>query len=259
MDLRQVEVEGMRHAYREMGEGPPLVFLHGVLPDSRFWEPQLHDLSDSFRVIAWDAPGVGGSEDPEQSIGIDGYAGALAAFLEVIDAVPATIVGLSWGGILTLEFYRRHSDQVRSLVLADTYAGWKGSLSATEYEARRDAALAQLERGGIPDEIPGAVHPDARAEAHRIIADMPAEARPAGFEAMARAMLDGDSSDVLGRVSVPTLLIWGGADERSTLDVAHAFKTAIPDSQLAVIPGAGHVSSLEHPAAFNRAIRDFLA
>ena len=258
MEQRHVQVEEMRHGYRESGTGPALVFVHGVLADSRFWEPQLEDLGDSFRVIAWDALGVGGSEDPEPSFGIDGYAGALAAFMEAIDAAPATVIGLSWGGILALELYRRHADLVASLVLADTYAGWKGSLDDAEYESRRAAALEQLESGELPGGIPGVVHPDARPEAYRVLADMLADARPAGFGAMARAMLDVDASDVLEQITVPTLLIWGEADRRSTLDVAHDFRTAIADSQLAVIPGAGHVSSLEHPAAFDRAIRDFL-
>lgn len=257
MDLQHADVDGATHGFREAGSGAPLVFLHGILADSRFWHPQLEGLSDSHRVIAWDAPGAGGSDDPAPSFGIGGYADSLSRFLQVIDAEPATLVGLSWGGILALEFYRRHQGQVARLVLADTYAGWKGSLTEAEYESRRRSALEQFESGGVPDEIPNVLHPDARPEAHRVHEEMMGDARPSGFEAMGRAMLDVDSTDVLGTISVPTLLVWGEEDQRSPLEVAHVFKAAIPDARLAVIPGAGHASSIEHPSAFNQAIRDF--
>lgn len=259
--LRHVAVEGMRHAYRESGTGPPLVLISGILSDSRFWEPQLAGLDDAFRVIAWDAPGTGGSDDPDEDIGVGGYASMLRGFLAATDAMPAHLVGLSWGGVLALESYRRFPEAIGSLILADTYAGWKGSLPANEYEARRAAALRDLEQRPpdyVPDDVPNVMHPAAPASARRRLQDMIDDARAAGYRAMARALIDVDSSDVLGTIEVPTLLIWGEDDARSPLSVAHTMQASIPGARLVVIPGAGHVSSLERPEAFDAAIRGFI-
>jgi pimeloyl-ACP methyl ester carboxylesterase len=70
-------------------------------------------------------------------------------------------------------------------------------------------------------------------------------------------MAEADQRDLLSRIAVPTLLIWGELDARSTLSVARQFEEAIPNTRLTVIPGAGHVSNLEEPAQFNEAVREF--
>jgi pimeloyl-ACP methyl ester carboxylesterase len=260
--LRHVTVDGMRHAYRESGSGRPLVLISGILSDSRFWEPQLSGLADTLRVIAWDAPGTGGSDDPDEHVGVDGYAAMLKGFLAAVDAEPANLLGLSWGGVLALESYRRFPEAFASLVLADTYAGWKGSLPAEEYETRREAALSDLEQRApnhVPDHVPNVIHRGAPMKARQRLQDIIDDARPAGYRAMARAIVDVDSSDVLGRIRVPTLLIWGEDDERSPLSVGETMQALIPEARLAVIPAAGHVSSLEQPEAFDEAVRAFFA
>lgn len=259
---RHVDVGGMRHAYRESGDGRPLVLISGILSDSRFWEPQLSGLHDAARVIAWDVPGTGGSDDPDEHAGVGGFASMLGDFLGAVDALPADLLGLSWGGVLALEFHRRSPDAVRTLILADTYAGWKGSLPAEEYEARRAAALQELDHrppDHVPGHIPGVVHPEAPAAVRRRLQVIIDDARPAGFRAMGRALIDLDLRDALAAIGVPTLLIWGEDDERSPLTVARAMRAAIAGARLVTIPDAGHVSSLERPEAFNQAVRGFLA
>src|SRR6185436_4948861 len=93
-------------AYQRAGSGPALVLLHGFSLDSRSWRPQVEGLSDSFTVIAWDAPGAGQSQDPPDSFGIDDWVDTLAGFLDRTAVGEAHVVGLSWGGLLTQEFYR---------------------------------------------------------------------------------------------------------------------------------------------------------
>ena len=115
---RSVLVDGHSIAYREAGQGLPLVLLHGFLTDSRCWAPQLSGLSDEFRVVAWDAPGAGKSSDPEETFTTTDYAYCLASFLDAIDVSSALIVGLSWGGILAQEFLRVSPQRVRRFVLA---------------------------------------------------------------------------------------------------------------------------------------------
>ena len=150
--MLHTKVNGLSVAYERTGDGPALVLLHGFAVDSRMWRPQIESLSDKFTVIAWDAPGAGQSSDPPETFGIGEWADCLAGILDAAGIQLAHIVGLSWGGILAQEFYRRHSAPVLSLVLADTYAGWKGSLPEPIVEQRlaaclRDASPTSLCRG----------------------------------------------------------------------------------------------------------------
>lgn len=115
-----VELEGLSVSYQQAGHGPALVLLHGFSYDSRAWRTQIEALSDQFTVVAWDAPGAGQSSDPPDTFGISDWADCLDAFLAAIKVEKAQILGLSWGGILAQEFYRRYPRRVLSLILADT-------------------------------------------------------------------------------------------------------------------------------------------
>src|SRR6266511_3739056 len=126
--MDHVEVGGLWVTYRQAGQGPPLVLLHGGLGDSREWRRQLEGLADDFTVTAWDAPGCGGSSDPPETFRLPDYADCLAGFIQALDLGRPHVGGLSWGGGLALELYRRHPQVPRSLVLASAYAGWAGSL-----------------------------------------------------------------------------------------------------------------------------------
>ena len=257
---RTVEVNGLMVNYREAGDGPPLVLLHGFACDSRAWRPQLEDLADQFRVIAWDAPGAGKSSDPPPRFGTDDWAACLGGFLLALNIERADVVGLSWGGILAQQFYRRSPSAVRSLVLADTYAGWKGSLPAPVPEDRlraclRDASLPPNEFVAkyISGMFTEAVAPAVREELSIIMSEF----HPDGFRLMARSSATADTRDVLKMITVPTQLIWGEGDARSPLSISQQFLAAIPGARLAVITAAGHVSNLEQPERFNNEVRRF--
>src|SRR5215218_8328630 len=101
-----IRVAGLEIAYDRAGSGPPLVLVHGAAGDAREWGPQLAGLCADFTVIAWDEPGAGRSSDVPSDFGLAGYATALAALVETLDA-PAHVCGLSWGGTVTLELYRQ--------------------------------------------------------------------------------------------------------------------------------------------------------
>jgi pimeloyl-ACP methyl ester carboxylesterase len=123
-----VRASGLEIAYDRVGEGPPLVLVHGAVADSRMWRPQLAALADEFTVVAWDEPGAGRSSDLPADFGLQDYAHCLAALIEALGLGPAHVAGLSSGGTLVQELYRHHPGLVATLILADTYAGWKGSL-----------------------------------------------------------------------------------------------------------------------------------
>ena len=254
--MEVVRASGLRIAYERVGEGPPLVLVHGAGVDGRMWQPQLEALAGEFTVVAWDEPGAGHSDDLPPGFGLADYAECLAAVIDALALGPAHVVGLSWGGTVVQEFYRRHPEQVATLILCGSYAGWKGSLPAEEVQARIDGVrrmLAARERYDPPGLFAGEPPPELAS----LLTEMTAASRPATVSAQLSVMAETDQRDLLPRITVPTLLLWGDSDARSPLSVARQFEDAIPRAQLVVIPGAGHLSNLEQPGPFNDAVRNF--
>ena len=256
-----VRAKGLEIAYERVGAGPPLVLVHGAASDSRVWGPQVAALADEFTVIAWDEPGAGRSSDVPEHFGLADYADCLATLLEAVASGPAHVAGLSWGGTVIQELYRRRPELVASLILADTYAGWRGSLPPEEVRARVSGAHRALavpaEELDVAGALPGWFAGDPPAKFVPLLEEMATDVRPASLRVALPVMAETDLRDLLPRIAVPTLLIWGEKDVRSPLSVARQFEHAIPDAALVVIPGAGHVSNLELPEAFNDAVREF--
>lgn len=254
-----VEADGLKIAYARVGEGHPLVFVHGAAEDSRIWQPQLIDLADEFTVVAWDEPGAGRSSDLPEGLTLTGFADGLAALIESLRLGPAHVAGLSWGGTVVLELYRRHPGVVATLIMIDTYAGWKGSLPADEVQARVVSARRMLAAppGEFDPTLPGLFAGDPPAHFVPLLAAIAADVRPATLGQELAIMAETDLSDLLPHVAVPTLLLWGDLDARSPLTVARQFEEAIPDTELVVIEGAGHMSNLERPQQVNAAVREF--
>ncbi|MPZ67738.1 MAG: alpha/beta fold hydrolase [Pseudonocardiaceae bacterium] len=180
--------------------------------------------------------------------------------IRVLGVAPAAAVGLSWGTTVILELYRRHPDVVRSMALADGYAGWRGSLGGEEADARLAgvrAALAEPEERFDPT-LPGLFAGDPPAPFVPLLDAMAADVRRSSMLTALNAMAQADLSDVLPTVQVPTQLIWGALDVRSPLAVAREFERRIPGAVLTVIPNCGHVSNLEASRSFNDVVRGFL-
>jgi len=234
----RADVHGLSVAYERAGDGPALVLLHGFLFDSRAWRPQVEDLSRDFTVIAWDAPGAGRSADPPEPFGIGDWVDCLAGLLDVVGIRRAHVVGLSWGGLLAQELYRRDRTRALSLVLADTYAGWEGSLGTATAEERlarcsRDSTLPAGEL--VSRYLPGMHSDSATQEVRDELAAIMADFHPVGFRLMARSLAESDTRELLAGIGAPTLLVWGEADVRSPVSVAHELQH--------LIPGAGLLSS----------------
>lgn len=259
--MEQIDVRGHRIAYERKGEGPPLVLLHGYVGDSREWRRQIDDLSDEFTVLAWDAPGCGRSSDPPETFRLHDYADCLAAFVDVLGLGRPHMVGLSFGGALALELYRRHPAIPMTLVLASAYAGWAGSLPADVLEQRLQQNLRQIDLP--PDQFVRAMIPtlfseSAPAELVDEFAAIMSEVHPAGFRACALSLAEADLRDVLPRIEVPTLLMYGDKDVRAPLNVAQDLHIKIPGSRLVVMQGVGHMISVEAAGLFSTEVRAFL-
>jgi pimeloyl-ACP methyl ester carboxylesterase len=229
--------------------------------DSRQWRRQLDELSDEFTVVAWDAPGSGGSSDPPETFRLRDYADCLAGFIDGLGLGRPHVLGLSFGGGLALELYRRHPKVPRTLVLAGAYAGWAGSLPPEVVAQRLQRALREADlppEEWLPAYMPGMFSESAPQalidEALSIMTDV----HPVGMRVGLRGFAEADLRDVLPRIEVPTLLLHGELDQRSPLSVAEDLHSQIPGSTLVVLPGVGHLSNIEAADRFNREVRDFL-
>lgn len=256
-------VDGHRIAFTLTGQGPPVILLGGFVGDAwGTWRPQIESLSRTHTVLAWDAPGSGRSSDVPDSFRLPDYADSLAGLASVLDIKQPIVVGLSFGGALALELFRRHPALVRGLFLAGAYAGWAGSLPADVVRARLEASLnaSRLPLEQFVSALLPSMFSDA-APADRVegfAASVVRAFRPAGFRTMAAASAEADLRTVLPHVDVPTVVLHGDHDVRSPRDVAEALNAGIPNSRLVVLPGAGHVSCIESSEQFTTELESFL-
>jgi pimeloyl-ACP methyl ester carboxylesterase len=238
-----------------------VALAHGFVGTARStWGAQIEALADEFTVIAWDAPGAGGSTAPPEDFGMDAYADCLAGFLQVLHIEEAHLVGLSFGGALVLATFHRHPGLTSSLTLVSGYAGWLGSLGTTEADHR---LARSLEASRLPpDEFVAAMAPSmfSPSASRELLAPFLASVRafnPGGFRAMARASHE-DQRHVLPAVDVPTLLLYSDHDVRAPLSIGTAMHDALAESELVVLTGPGHVSTVEAPEDVTRELRRFL-
>jgi len=259
--MDRVETQVGTVVYRRAGAGEPVVLLHGGLSDGRSWTPQLESLGNEYDVVAWDAPGCGGSDDPTADLRLADYADAVAALIRALGFGPVHLAGHSFGAGLAIDVYGRHRQLVRSLALSGAYAGWRGSLPPAEVDARLNRALAELDQppaAWVDSYLSGffsrSVPPETVEAARAMVLDV----RPAGTLAMVTAFANADLSAVLPTIAVPTLLIYGAEDVRAPLEVAQALHAQIPGSQLILVPAAGHDVNLEAPREYDAAVRAFL-
>jgi pimeloyl-ACP methyl ester carboxylesterase len=249
--------------YEEAGQGPTLVLLHGIGSNSRSWRYQLAGLSDEFRVIAWDAPGYGRSTNPiredESAFRMADFADYLAAFLNELGLEKAHILGLSMGGVIAQEFYRRYPSRVQSLILADSTRG-----GGTKPEAERLAQLQnRLKATENPAELakrraPALLSPNATPEQIAEVESIMSEIHPAGYRMASYAMSYADHTDLLPQIAVPTLVICGEQDTVTSPAESELMARSIPEARLVLIPNAGHVSNQEQPELFNLTVKEFL-
>lgn len=259
--MDHVEVDGLRIAYRRQGAGEPLVLLHGAVCDSRIWRVELDRFASSFDVVAWDAPGCGGSSDAPDSWSMTDYARALTGLLDGVGFGAAHVLGHSWGSTLAFQLCLQAATRVRSLTVVGGYAGWAGSLPPDEVERRLSFALRSadaLPRRFDPTSMPGLFSDVMPPDRARELAGVMSEIRAPATRTMARALAQADLRSSLANVHVPAMVVVGDQDLRSSVGVARALHRGLPRSSLAVLPGLGHECFLEDADAFDAAVLRFL-
>jgi 3-oxoadipate enol-lactonase len=244
--------------FSEQGRGPALVFLHAYPLDRSMWQTQVDAFSTRYRVVTPDVFGFGGSQPPRPWT-MPEMGEALLELLNHLNIDRCTLAGLSMGGYISIPFALAHADRIDRLILAHTRA--RADIDA-EKAARNDmvAAIKKDGVGALPDKmIPKLLAPNASEEVRQFVRESIMRTSAEACIHAVTAMRDRlDQTANLGKISCPTLVITGDADAIIKVEDSEALAAAITDSELKIIAGTGHLSNLEDPSAFNRAVDEFL-
>jgi pimeloyl-ACP methyl ester carboxylesterase len=271
--LRQTEIAGRRVNYLDIGEGegPPVVFVHGVGGQWQNWLENIPRVARERRVIVPDLPGFGLSEDPPDDVSISGYGRFIEALCDQLGLDEVALVGNSMGGFVAAETAIRFPERAERLALVSaagiTSADLKrhpgpvvlrlGAALATYSAARlrRVASRPMFRHFGL---ILVARHP-ARLKPDLVYEGLMKGTGKRLFDDALRATLDYDFRERLGEIRCPTLIVWGDQDVILPVEDASEFERLIPDSRKVVLEDVGHVPQLERPEAFNQCLLEFLA
>ena len=255
----RVSVAGAELHYELQGEGEPVLLVHGFPLSARLWDEVVERLEGEWRLIVPDLRGHGESQASEE-VTMRRFADDLAAVLDAAgERRPVTLVGLSMGGYVAFEFFRRHPERVRALVLANTRA----TRDAPEVlKGRHDTAERVLREGsgavagGMVDRLFAPSAPVALRERWRSIM---AATSPVGIAAASRAMAARtDARRLLRRIGVPVLVIVGSDDVITPAGEGRAMAEAAPHGRIRLIAGAGHMTPVERPEEFAAVLAEFL-
>ncbi len=275
IEVREILLHGHRMSFREAGDGPVVLLLHGIAGNSASWEPAMRRLARDFTVLAPDLLGHGESAKPRGDYSLGAYASGVRDLLAALGHDRATVVGHSFGGGIAMQFAYQFPERTERLVLVSS-----GGLGREVSLALRSATLPGSELvlpllfgppvlrigavvAGLAGRLgfrPGA---DLAEVASSIASFRDAEARRA-FVATARSVIEfgGQRINATDRLylaqAVPTLLAWGDRDPIIPVGHALAAHELIPGSRLELYPGAGHYPHLDDPVRFAEDLRDFI-
>lgn len=248
--------------YEEAGEGPPLIFLSGLMQESRTWRPQVNFFSKGFRVITYDPRGQGRSEKPgsPEAYALLYHLNDLISLMDHLRIDRASLVGLSQGGVIAQRAVLHAPERVSTLVLADTTA------SVTPLLRRIFLSWIQASEigGGLlwfDVSLPW-IFSERFIEANGpLIETLRDNSKDLSADAIIphlRANLEHDLRNQIHQIRIPTLILCGERDLLTPPAYARFLHHQIKGSELIFFPECGHIPSLEVPELFNRTVWEFL-
>jgi pimeloyl-ACP methyl ester carboxylesterase len=256
---KNVRVYGQRIRYYEAGHGPAVIFLHGLGGQSMNFTTNIGPVSRKFHAIAFDEIGFGDSDKPLVDYDIMTLVDFLYGFMKALHIQKATLVGVSMGGHLALQFAVSHPDMVDRLVLVDS-----GGLKPLETAPRPNTnVINHSSMEAIKKDWQHIVYNKSLITDEMVQREFERHMRNNDGYAVGKMMASGRSGndyedDNLGKIHVPTLVIWGENDNLVPLAVGERLQKGIAGAKLIVIKQGGHAAQLEHPDEFNRDLLNFL-
>ena len=259
--VRPIIARGALFAVETTGDGDTILFIHGFPFDRTMWRFQVAGLGGPRRV-APDLRGFGLTDPAPGSWTLADHADDMAALLDEMGIEQAVVCGLSMGGYIAFELWRRHRTRIRALVLANTRAGAESADGRTQRNAtielvRERGSTALVDSMTAKVLAPATLQAQSQVVGH--VRTMIADTTTDGMVAALAAMRDrGDSTDLLGSIDVPTLVVGGEEDAVIPLDTQRELARGVSGAELAIIPAAGHLAPLEQPEVFNRILAAFV-
>ncbi len=259
----RIQLDQLQLHVTRRGAGPPLLLVHGFPLDHQMWASQIQDLAEDFDVIAPDLRGFGHSDGQGETVTMEQFADDLAQLLDALHVEqPVVFCGLSMGGYVAWQFWRRHRARLAQLILCDTRAIADTPEVAA---ARRETAQLVLQRGPtvlVDAMITKLFAAQTLRQKRSLVAAtirVIEAAQAAGIAAALRGMAQRvDVTAWLPEIDVPTLVLVGQHDAISNVAEMQRIADTIPGSHFAVIPASGHMAPLEAPIHVNKTIREFL-
>ena len=242
--------------------GPPIIFLHALVGSATSWEPQLTDLSDEFRCIAWDMPGFGESSDVSPDSDMDEIVAILHRFVtQQLGLQKAHFAGLSLGGMILQHFVEVHPEICTSVAILDSSPkfGFSGDMKPEEFV---DPLLARLSAGVKIEELSAELcaamtGPACSKDALVACISAMSRARRSGLEHSVRLVGAHNALDKLPDIACPVLAMVGAQDNETPIAYSAEIAARVQRGSLSVIPDAGHISNLENPEIVTDQLRVF--
>ena len=261
MTVNSIQRAGAKIVYEVRGSGPPLALLHPFPTNRHFWEPLVPALESRYRLIAPDLRGHGESEAGEGA-SMANHAEDVRQILRACDVERAAFVGVSIGGYILFEFWRKFRQQVALLVLSNTRA----QADSDEGRASRLKAAEDVEKNGTALFLDNSVvklvgestrrnRPDIVTRARGLMDAMTREGLAAAQRGMAARL---DSVAMLPTINVPTLIVRGVEDAFIPAEDVELMQKKIAGSEIVAIPETGHYTPFERPEDFVKVLRPFL-
>jgi len=260
--MPSVESQGIRIHYRVHGEGAPVVLLHSFLCSGAMWESQIEPLAERFRVINIDMRGHGDSGPIAQPLTLYDLVADVIAVLDELEVAEAAWAGLSIGGMIALRAALREPHRVSSLLLLDTDAGSEKAPIRLKYRALGWIAR-RFGLGPVSPQVSRQMFGrTTRRERRELVSEWAGRFRsvdiPSILIVLDALIARDDVLHELHRIEAPALVVVGSEDASLPPARSRAIADRLPNAEIIEIEGAGHLSTLEQPAAVNRALLGFL-
>ncbi len=255
--MPSIEANGEQIYFVDEGEGPPILFIHSLGTNNYLYRDQIAALKGRYRCIAPDCRGHGATSY-NGTFTVEEVAADHKAVLDHLGIDNCHIVGLSMGGPIALCLNARWPGLAQSLVLADSFARIRDGADDRIYATQEAVAyLSMLEFGSqyAGDRLMPTTPIEKVDELAGEISKCPAKA----YVDTARAIFTHDASGDLAKVKVPTLILIGDHDDATPMAESNFIGERIDGSEIRVIPDAGHLSTIDSPAAFSAELGRFLA